>query len=630
MSLTAAGDAAQQSAIAVSSASTRGTTPGNNPLRTPVNTAVKPIASLALSTPANTPANTPIRPIDEPLVTSPAGTPGRPPSITLSSIPVYAPASTPARPIDSPLVGTPGRPPANTRFSTPFSTPASSPASSPATTPATTPVTARAGHSEVPCKAGAEAAASAADPLVPQSKALSAPLPLRLGLLPPLPQASCTFQDRAPPRAPPASYTPVSSTSCSSGFRARPKHHASVVPSLTSSTASTSVPLPLCPMLPSPYMEAASPLPLLKLHPTATRACLDSLGSSGALPHQLPWPAWQQFVLAAAGNTPISMAPLAPQLLAVSANQPQIQSSSPVKQLMPFSSISQCGPLLDLPPPLPEPPLSRRSPPPLLLSPLPQFQLPAVTLPQPAQLAAASISPVQSFTPFHSPQPSATALAVISPADPCPMMVSDPKLLPTAAAQPTAAGHLPPGSYTPNRLLQGGTATASAPSPNKPLMTSQAAACLSENTTQMPSTPPLPSIPKLSSTPPLPSLLPPPGVGPSSRPEAVQLSTQPQYTQVPQEGDIRTESMLSAVHGTGPLASSNPSVPDVVKRQLNEADLTDAASMLVLAVATAAAATPAERARAGLLPWPYYFIRTRDSFTHELVPVQSQVSNKSQ
>lgn len=81
--------------------------------------------------------------------------------------------------------------------------------------------------------------------------------------------------------------------------------------------------------------------------------------------------------------------------------------------------------------------------------------------------------------------------------------------------------------------------------------------------------------------------------------------------------------------GRGLVISSGSSVADVVKRQLSEVELTDAASMLVLAVATAAAATPAERARAGLFPWPYYFIGTRDSFRHELVPVQSLVSDNS-
>ena len=69
-------------------------------------------------------------------------------------------------------------------------------------------------------------------------------------------------------------------------------------------------------------------------------------------------------------------------------------------------------------------------------------------------------------------------------------------------------------------------------------------------------------------------------------------------------------------------------VTPLLKQQLTQVDLTDAATRLVLAVATAAAATPAERARAGLFPWPYYFIGTRDSFTHELIPIQSQVSNR--
>ena len=68
-------------------------------------------------------------------------------------------------------------------------------------------------------------------------------------------------------------------------------------------------------------------------------------------------------------------------------------------------------------------------------------------------------------------------------------------------------------------------------------------------------------------------------------------------------------------------------VTALLEQQLRKVDLTDAAYLLVLAVATAAAAMPAERARAGLFPWPYYFIGTRDSFTHELVPIQSQVSN---
>ena len=67
------------------------------------------------------------------------------------------------------------------------------------------------------------------------------------------------------------------------------------------------------------------------------------------------------------------------------------------------------------------------------------------------------------------------------------------------------------------------------------------------------------------------------------------------------------------------------SVTEVVRQLLSEIDLTDAACMVVLAAATAAAATAAERARAGPFPWPYYFIGTRDSFMHELVPVRSQV-----
>lgn len=144
----------------------------------------------------------------------------------------------------------------------------------------------------------------------------------------------------------------------------------------------------------------------------------------------------------------------------------------------------------------------------------------------------------------------------------------------------------------------------------------------------LPSTPLLPSISSVSSTPPLSSSFPLPDPRPASspgfRPEAVQPSTKWQNPHRQPEKDTRTESMFGT--GRGLVISSSSIVADLVKRQLGEVDLTDAASMLVLAVATAAAATPAERARAGLFPWPYYFIGTRDSFRHELVPVQSLVS----
>ncbi len=60
--------------------------------------------------------------------------------------------------------------------------------------------------------------------------------------------------------------------------------------------------------------------------------------------------------------------------------------------------------------------------------------------------------------------------------------------------------------------------------------------------------------------------------------------------------------------------------------QLTGLQASDAASQLVLAVAAATAASPGERAQAGQFPWPYYLIGTRDSFTNELVKVQTQVS----
>jgi len=59
--------------------------------------------------------------------------------------------------------------------------------------------------------------------------------------------------------------------------------------------------------------------------------------------------------------------------------------------------------------------------------------------------------------------------------------------------------------------------------------------------------------------------------------------------------------------------------------QLTGLQASDAASQLVLAVAAATAASPGERAQAGQFPWPYYLIGTRDSFTNELVKVQTQV-----
>ncbi|KAA6428500.1 MAG: hypothetical protein FRX49_01376 [Trebouxia sp. A1-2] len=63
--------------------------------------------------------------------------------------------------------------------------------------------------------------------------------------------------------------------------------------------------------------------------------------------------------------------------------------------------------------------------------------------------------------------------------------------------------------------------------------------------------------------------------------------------------------------------------------QLTGLQASDAASQLVLAVAAATAASPGERAQAGQFPWPYYLIGTRDSFTNELVKLQTQVCSGS-
>ena len=104
----------------------------------------------------------------------------------------------------------------------------------------------------------------------------------------------------------------------------------------------------------------------------------------------------------------------------------------------------------------------------------------------------------------------------------------------------------------------------------------------------------------------------------------MQPSTQQQQPLGLQATDVRTVSTSKAAASLG--VSGDCSLADLVKQQLSEVDLTDAACMLILAASAAAAATPAERARAGPFPWPYYFIGTRDSFTHELVPVQSQVN----
>ncbi|KAL0039028.1 hypothetical protein WJX77_005595 [Trebouxia sp. C0004] len=63
--------------------------------------------------------------------------------------------------------------------------------------------------------------------------------------------------------------------------------------------------------------------------------------------------------------------------------------------------------------------------------------------------------------------------------------------------------------------------------------------------------------------------------------------------------------------------------------QLTGLQASDAASQLVFAVAAASAASPRDRAQAGQFPWPYYLIGTRDSFTNELVKVQTQVCSSS-
>ncbi|KAL0039027.1 hypothetical protein WJX77_005595 [Trebouxia sp. C0004] len=48
-----------------------------------------------------------------------------------------------------------------------------------------------------------------------------------------------------------------------------------------------------------------------------------------------------------------------------------------------------------------------------------------------------------------------------------------------------------------------------------------------------------------------------------------------------------------------------------------------------IAATDIAAASPRDRAQAGQFPWPYYLIGTRDSFTNELVKVQTQVCSSS-
>ena len=57
----------------------------------------------------------------------------------------------------------------------------------------------------------------------------------------------------------------------------------------------------------------------------------------------------------------------------------------------------------------------------------------------------------------------------------------------------------------------------------------------------------------------------------------------------------------------------------------NNACQLDSAVVLVLMAAAAAAAQPKERAAAGPIPWPAYFISTRDCFTHDLQAVSTQV-----
>ena len=57
----------------------------------------------------------------------------------------------------------------------------------------------------------------------------------------------------------------------------------------------------------------------------------------------------------------------------------------------------------------------------------------------------------------------------------------------------------------------------------------------------------------------------------------------------------------------------------------NNACQLDSAVVLVLMAAVAATAQPKERAAAGPIPWPAYFISTRDCFTHDLQAVSTQV-----
>lgn len=243
----------------------------------------------------------------------------------------------------------------------------------------------------------------------------------------------------------------------------------------------------------------------------------------------------------------------------------------------------------------PTPPLTTSLPtaPPPMAPPstavLPQLFLPYVTAktaPQPAPPSADALPPLPSLATALSqgcvaappllPVPLPTAAVPLLP--PLPSASSDQSQLqpPTCQSSPQTPPPLLSRSQSPSQPL---------PPPSTP-----------SRMHQLPSlSPPLPPPP----SPPPPTLGERPLLSP---PDAASIATPPLAA---------AQARSVAVHPW--------------EDQLTGLQASDAASQLVLAVAAATAASPGERAQAGQFPWPYYLIGTRDSFTNELVKLQTQV-----
>lgn len=103
-----------------------------------------------------------------------------------------------------------------------------------------------------------------------------------------------------------------------------------------------------------------------------------------------------------------------------------------------------------------------------------------------------------------------------------------------------------------------------------------------------------------------------PSLGPAAAPEGISV--------FPREAPAEPRPHLLQLQAMLEAEVANPSI--LSGARMFESDQT---SLHVQAAAAAIAARPGERGGAGQFPWPYYFISTRDCFTHHLVPIARKV-----